>query len=679
MLKFLEKSLFTLFNLLFFFVPLIFYPSTSELFEFNKMIFVYTMTVLICLTWVLKMILNRKFFVRRTILDIPLLIFLGSQFLATVFSFDFRTSLLGYYSRFNGGFLSTLSYTLLFFAFTTNINKEKGLFILKSLLISGFLVSLYGILEHFGIDKDIWVQDVQNRVFSSLGQPNWLAAFLVILLPVSWAFFIKERKTNVLWLIFSTVFFVTLLFTKSRSGLLGFALADFIFCLLALVINKKEAILKTKPLLLRLGLLNLIFVVFVLALGTPFSPRLSDLFNKKEVSVVTPQTVGPALETGGTESGEIRKIVWEGAFEIFKHHPVLGTGVETFAFSYYNFRPERHNLVSEWDFLYNKAHNEYLNIMANTGTIGIISYLLMVVVFFKFLAQKLLAKEKEENAKLMLLALGSGYASILVTNFFGFSVVVISLLTFLIPAFVFSLLNVDAPAKTKEVSLQGKQKALMVFSLTVGFWFLFLIARYWYADTLYAKGQSQNDSGNPVKARANLVKAINLSPQETIYWMEIAEADTTIATALSKDKDQEKEMAQIAISEAIQATTLSPKNPNLERALANIYIRLSGIDETYLFKARDAVLRALKLAPTDAKLKYNLGLVIARVGENDKAITILKETIAMKANYREPRYALALLLIDKNLKTEAREQLNYILEKINPKDEASLKLLKSLQ
>ena len=70
-------------------------------------------------------------------------------------------------------------------------------------------------------------------------------------------------------------------------------------------------------------------------------------------------TVAPVLESGGTESGVIRKFVWLGAIEVFKHYPILGTGPETFAFSFPMYKPVGHNLTSEWDFIYNKAHNEF--------------------------------------------------------------------------------------------------------------------------------------------------------------------------------------------------------------------------------------------------------------------------------------------------------------------------------
>ena len=123
----------------------------------------------------------------RTFLDIPLFIFFASQLVSSLFSIDRHTSLRGYYSRFHGGLLSSLSYLLLYYALVSNLDRKRVLKSLYTLLISALLVSLYGLAEHFGIDAQYWVQDVQNRVFSTLGQPNWLAAWLVALTIIAMA------------------------------------------------------------------------------------------------------------------------------------------------------------------------------------------------------------------------------------------------------------------------------------------------------------------------------------------------------------------------------------------------------------------------------------------------------------------------------------------------------------
>src|SRR3972149_2292572 len=54
-----EKINFWLFGALLFLVPLILWPYTSEVFEFNKMVLVYFLTVLISVNWIARMILEK--------------------------------------------------------------------------------------------------------------------------------------------------------------------------------------------------------------------------------------------------------------------------------------------------------------------------------------------------------------------------------------------------------------------------------------------------------------------------------------------------------------------------------------------------------------------------------------------------------------------------------------------
>src|SRR4030043_2201869 len=113
------------FYILFFLVPLILPPWNYELFEFNKMMLTFLLTIIITSTWVVKMIIEKRIIFRRTILDLPLIIFLISQIITTIYSLDRHTSLWGYYSRFNGGLFSTISYLLLYWVYVSNFNKEK--------------------------------------------------------------------------------------------------------------------------------------------------------------------------------------------------------------------------------------------------------------------------------------------------------------------------------------------------------------------------------------------------------------------------------------------------------------------------------------------------------------------------------------------------------------------------
>ena len=114
-----------LFNILFLILPLTFFKTTSELFEFNKVIVLYLFTSLIVSGWLIESIKQRKFIFRPTKLDVPLVIYLSIYLISTLFSIDPRTSWLGYYSRFNGGLITQVCYVFLYWAFVSNLDKSN--------------------------------------------------------------------------------------------------------------------------------------------------------------------------------------------------------------------------------------------------------------------------------------------------------------------------------------------------------------------------------------------------------------------------------------------------------------------------------------------------------------------------------------------------------------------------
>ncbi|MDP3954972.1 MAG: O-antigen ligase family protein, partial [bacterium] len=477
--KICDSTLEYSFYLLFLLVPLVMTPWNFELFEYNKMMLTYALTVIITAAWATKMIAAKKFLFKRTPFDIPLAIFFVFQFLSFLFSIDRHTSFWGYYSRFHGGLLSTITYLTLYFAFVSNFDKTKTLTAIRYTLVSAFLVSFYGILEHFGIDAKYWVQDVKNRVFSTLGQPNWLAAYLLALIPLPLAFLLNKlnirsnsQKPNYqllitnyqfhFYILLFTLIALALFYTKSRSGL--YSLIPVAGFFISLLLLPKIFSLKKKILLPCLFFAAAILVVTGIFVLGKFSDQLQSvgyIFGTNNDARIVPQKLG-AL---GSPSSDIRKIVWRGAVDIFKEYPLFGSGIETFAYSYYQFKPIEHNIVSEWDFLYNKAHNEYLNFLATTGAFGLGSYLLLIGWIFLWNVKTLIKTNRERietnepmfahsrkfsdirvNSHILITALFSGWFSILITNFFGFSVVPVALFFFLFPAFAVVLTKNEEPA-----------------------------------------------------------------------------------------------------------------------------------------------------------------------------------------------------------------------------------------
>jgi Flp pilus assembly protein TadD/O-antigen ligase len=713
------------FYLLFFLVPLILTPWNYELFEFNKMIVTYTLAIVIFSAWLMKMAASRTISIRRTPLDVPIVLFLLFQLISALFSMDPHISWFGYYSRFNGGMLSLFSYVILYYAFISNVEQKEqknaiqpafqSKHIATLLLVtiaSALLVSFYGILQRMGIDKHLWVQDVQNRVFSTLGQPNWLAAYLVALLPVSLSFGLaaqeKDKRnhmingTYIMWMVISSVLFTTLLATKSRSGMTAFAISFVIFAVIMLVKTKhvkKIAVSLLIPLLLFFG------SIFFLKTGISSVDSyltLEGLQQRvvRQTSVPSNEPVaitqtGTMLESGGTESGTIRKYVWEGALSAWQSSPktfLIGTGTETFAFAFFKYKPVTHNLTSEWDFLYNKAHNEYLNYLATTGVFGFLSYALFLLLFIIWMIlilkkQSISSEEKEatqDNIRLfsvstssvtqlpVVLGLFAGWISILVTNFFGFSVVIMQLFLILFPAIIFALIQKDHKRLhynyahlPKVISIGLGFTAVLIATLSLSY-----IGVYWLADKLYAQGYRQSRQGQLADAYQSLTQAILLRPTEPNYFDEIGVvlSGLSVASMEAGSATTASALAEQAILASDKALSISPNNVNYWKSRTKIYFGFAGADQQFVEAAINALEQALALSPYDPKITYNLAVLYGRLGDNTKAIELLNQTRELKPNYRDAFYALYIFLLEGKQPDQAKAILQRYLDTVDPND-----------
>ena len=738
-----QKTIITSFFLLFFLVPLFLTPFNYELFEYNKMMAAYGFTVIILGSWLIKMVIKKEIIFRRTPLDLPLLLFLLSQVISTYLSIDRHVSLFGYYSRFNGGLISTFCYLTLYYAFVSNFPKDKIIKLLQIGLISGLLVSIYGILEHFGIDKNLWVQDVQNRVFSTLGQPNWLAAYLAVLIPISIGFAIKSKSqdqmsnqiqmSNViaesektgnnsffivsLWHCFIIIYYMTLLFTKSRSGFLGFWISLFILFLIFLFTHLHAIAYKWVKTVKSLSGIILLIIVITFFVGAPFNEinrfTLPQITKNKEQRTDIKKEEKPVgsslLEVGITESGTIRKIVWKGAVDIFKNYPLFGSGVETFAFAYYKFRPVEHNMTSEWDFLYNKAHNEYLNYAATTGAFGLGSYFLIILIFIGWNLQQLKSQSSHlhqgfggqaklkttiQNSKLLIMnpdfalyalrfALFSGWLSILITNFFGFSVVVIQLFFYLIPAISFILINEseNKPQVTNHNKISSFQYLLIGAMLFVICYLLFVIFRTWTADTIFAKGYSESQNQDYTKAYKNIRQAIILNSDEPLYYDEFVVPAGYLSVLMDENDNStlSSKLRDEAVMASNEAIKISPNNVNFWKTRTRLFFMLGQIDEKYYDDAVDSLERSKFLSPTDPKITYNLALLYDRKGNTPQAIKMLEETIRLKPDYKDAYLALGLFYEKEKKFDLARKEYNFILEHLDPENADVKKRLEEIK
>ncbi|MDO8487095.1 MAG: O-antigen ligase family protein [Candidatus Curtissbacteria bacterium] len=624
--------------------PLIFTTAGTELFEVPKMFIVYLTAVILLTSTALKFVFQGKIQIPRSLVFYSLLVLVAVQILSTLTSIDKFTSVFGYPTRLNGGLLSQFAYLIIFTAAIINLNFQKAQKLLLTMTAAAFVVALWGIPGHFGFDPNCLVLtgrlnaacwqkefDPTIRIFSTLGQPNWLASFMVIAVPLSLSLLLISKKGSRRFpFLLSFILILALIFTKSLSGMLGLFISLFVFLTL----------IGSKLIRKNLKILSVAAVIFLATLAF-FYPtikgRITDCLDK------TPKP------NAGTSSCQIRLVTWEGAIRAFKARPLLGFGPETFVYSYYQFRPQAANATTEWNFYYNKAHNEFLNYAANTGILGFGAYLTFLAACLFELFK--ISKDKSTTgvwAKATIASIIGYQAAISV----GFSIVTTQLFMFCQIAAVL----VMAGPKIKTVDLKNisiiriieqKQSAKRLASFltaTLGFWLLIFVLRLYFADILINRARSLGrltayDSAVSVIPAQNPFYFADYSYILAVYAASQKDArpPTTDAVGAVGQAKLTDILTNDAISYGTKALEISPNNLLVLRKVKTAYDELGAQNPLYKIKDLELAQKETILAPTDPTSFLDLAKAQLDLGKQEDAINSLKTSIKLKPDYQEAR------------------------------------------
>ncbi|MBI2034106.1 MAG: tetratricopeptide repeat protein, partial [Candidatus Levybacteria bacterium] len=171
---------------------------------------------------------------------------------------------------------------------------------------------------------------------------------------------------------------------------------------------------------------------------------------------------------------------------------------------------------------------------------------------------------------------------------------------------------------------------------------------------------------------------------------ELAYSNALIAVELM-DEQKATEAAEhtynaLLLSENV--VTRHPNNVSFWKNRVRMIYELARLDPQFLQFAIESLEKAVQIAPTDAKLLYNLGYVYRLTGSPQKAVEILEKTIQLKPDYRDAYFTLGLayhdsavdkneLIIDPQKQKKAQASLEHILNSISADDEETIKTLKS--
>lgn len=319
-------------------------------FTIGKIAFLYFIVALLLFSWIAGW--RKITTINMDAVTVLLALFLLSTLLSSVLAASPYYAIFGKYQRFEG-WITFLSFAALFLS-ARLIGLKNAHKIALAVAASTAIVSLYGVLQHFGWDFIDWgnMGFSKYRSFSTNGNPVTLGGFLVIALPVSLSafFYFKEPLQRSLSIAAIILGGLCLYFTGSQGAWFGAWIA--MVAVLFLVGSQKN----DKRLKILAGLLFTVTVAYIAIL----------IYWRD-----------PLIYAG---SGRSRLYIYRTAWEAFLAKPVFGWGLDNFRFAFQRFMETGFMPFLTDNTLPDKAHNYPLEILTTTGIAGF-TLLLSLFVF----------------------------------------------------------------------------------------------------------------------------------------------------------------------------------------------------------------------------------------------------------------------------------------------------------
>jgi O-antigen ligase len=264
--------------------------------------------------------------------------------------------------------LKYFSYGLMFFLAAQFFSSERFCRrFAMLLLVFGSALSVYAMIQGFaGNGKVYWLASVPVGavIYGPYVNHNHYAGLMEMLFPIALVIAFRPLSptpTRMLAGFGGVVMISSIFLSLSRGGMLACVVE--LVALAALVTGSRQK--KTSA-----WLLVAVIVVttgFLLWLGSSgLLERIASLRTPSEGAV-----------------GRMRLVVLHDGLKMFRQHPLLGWGLGTFPFTYPMFRS------FSTDLLVNQAHNDWLQLLLETGLLGFCLTLWFVIALYRTAMKKL--------------------------------------------------------------------------------------------------------------------------------------------------------------------------------------------------------------------------------------------------------------------------------------------------
>jgi O-antigen ligase len=588
---------------------------------------------------------------RRTKLDWVILGFLGWVLITSFTSISPATALLGKYRRFEG-FFSFVTYAVVYFLTIQLADRPSRIRSLaRTLLISGAIVALYGVIQYLGLDPVSWGAKLPfeaNRAFSTFGNPDLLGGFLIFPLTLSVAMALSEREA--LWRIaYWTVFLLTV-----AAWIVAFVRGAWIGGVVGLVAVVVAAVL-ARP---KIGAVDWSFAGITGVASAGLVAR--SLTNANSVLNVWERL--QSIFKFGEGSALTRFEIWQAAIDAVKARPIFGFGADTFRLVFPEYKPLAYTKDAGYLSVADNVHNYPLQLMAGIGVIG---FLLLYGIFgFALWLGLPNAFARGKGVERLVIAgfwaAAIGYITHLMT---GLSVTGSTVFLWLSLAIVVAPTATDHEHTVKRWGpAVGVVLGLLLVVASVG------NITFFVADNYFLRGQFPATGED---APTLLKTAIALNPYNDMYqsvlgqsyqnqmlaWLNQASSEQSAGT----DPTTSLVQAQLSLQEAVGAfektISLVPTEYDNYLFLSGLYNQAgSYLDPVYFKDALKIADEGIAVEPFGPGVRMQRALAQVNMGDAVDAAKTLDAAVDMDPNYIEIHLFYAQVLVQAGRPRDALAQ-----------------------
>jgi tetratricopeptide (TPR) repeat protein len=668
--------------------PILFFNQTTEFYEMPKLLFLIVSVALLLGMWIFSWILKGKVIITRTPLDIPLLVLMVVVIASAYFSESRYAAIYGNFPRVHGSAVAWVTYILLYFVTVSHLrNLGQIKTFLYVLYGSGFVVALISVLSYFRLFLPVDFAQAVN--FTPTGSSFSTVAFLLLLLPFPVLSLINPTKYMPTGpaVVLSTLFSVTIVLLGSIPALI----AMLVIYALTVFVSKPAQIKKT------VAMFMVPVVVTALILAASYIPLPGGL---NQMQANFPKEIQLPFATS-----------WKVSASAFRDAPFIGTGPSTYLFNFTAYKPLEFNQLDFWNFSFDTAYNEFLQVLGTLGILGLVSVLLLCLIVLNSARKNMSLDNAEanienshegvdDNAHVMLPALAiSGVVAIILLAIHATTLVSTVATLFIFAAFMVAQKSVRSRVMKLSMGIKAStsdNKQFDLFPVLIFIAFLIAAVPVLYktfntamADYYHRQALSQANQ-NGTKTYEFLQKAETLNPEIDLYRVDMAQTNFALANAIAAAKgpqqgqastsgtltDQDRSTIQSLLSQSVNegraAVALSPRSSRNWEVLASIYRNITGVADNALVFSLDAYGRAIQRDPLNPALRVNVGGIYYSIKNYDLAIRFFSDAANLKPDYANAYYNLAIALRDKgdlqNAKAVAEQAVKVLSENRETQD-----------